>query len=111
MIIKEKQTDVIPVSTEDTGVNAALAIVLVFALIAVIGIYAYVVNNGSSSAPQMPTLIERNNTQTVTPVPTPIPTPVPVQTPSPAPSAPAPSAPEPDASSSGGSDSGSTSPQ
>ena len=107
MIIKEKQTDVVPVSTEDTGVNAALAIVLVFALIAVIGIYAYVVNNGNNSAPQMPTLIERNNTQTVTPVPTPtpIPTPVPVPTPSPAPSAPA----TPDTSSSGGSDSGSTS--
>lgn len=96
MIIKEKTTDVIPVTTEDTGVNAALAIVLVFALIAVIGIYAYVVNNGSStsSAPQMPTLIERNNTQTVTPVPvpTPIPTPVPVQTPAPAAPAPAPDA-------------------
>lgn len=105
MIIKEKQTDVIPVSTEDTSVNAALAIVLVFALIAVIGIYAYVVNNGNNSTPQMPTLIERNNTQTVTPVPTP--TPIPVPTPVPTPS-PAPSAPTPDTSSSGGSDSGST---
>lgn len=108
MIIKEKQTDVVPVSTEDTGVNAALAIVLVFALIAVIGIYAYVVNNGNNTTPQMPTLIERNNTQTVTPVPTPtpIPTPVPVPTPTPAPSAPSAPAPAPDASS-GGSDSGS----
>lgn len=94
MIIQEKQTDIVPVTTEDnTGVNAALAIVLVFALIAVIGIYAYVVNNGSTPS----TYIQRDTTttNTVTPAPASPPTVVPVPTPVPVPSAPAPATPAP----------------